>query len=79
MSNKIVLTETQLKKVVSVIKEQQFDDMITKYNDSKKQEVGMSHSDAEMLVNLALNWCQGKDNVPDCREVEQIKSKLNLY
>jgi hypothetical protein len=78
MSNKIVLTETQLKKVVNVIKEQSFDDMISKYQDSRKQEVGMSKDDASMLINMATNWCEGKENVPDCNEVQTLKSKFNL-
>jgi hypothetical protein len=39
----------------------------------------MSHDDASMLVNIATNWCQGKDNLPDCRDIQTIKSKLNLY
>jgi hypothetical protein len=79
MSKKIKLTESQLKKVVNVISESSFDDMITKYNDTKQSEVGMSHDDATMLVNIATNWCQGKDNLPDCRDIQTIKSKLNLY
>jgi hypothetical protein len=79
MSKKIKLTETQLKKVVNIISESSFDDMITKYNDTKQREVGMSHDDAIMLVNIATNWCQGKDNLPDCQDIQTIKSKLNLY
>jgi hypothetical protein len=79
MSKKIKLTESQLKKVVNVISESSFDDMITKYNDTKQNEVSMSHDDASMLVNIATNWCQGKDNLPDCRDIQTIKSKLNLY
>ena len=79
MSKKIKLTETQLKKVVNIISESSFDEMITKYNDTKQREVGMSQDDASMLINIATNWCQGKDNLPDCQEIQKIKSKLNLY
>lgn len=79
MSKKIKLTETQLKKVVNIISESSFDEMITKYNDTKQREVGMSHDDATMLVNISSNWCEGKDNLPDCQEIQKIKSKLNLY
>lgn len=79
MSKKIKLTETQLKKVVNIISESSFDEMITKYNDTKQREVGMSHDDATMLVNIATNWCEGKDNLPDCQEIQKIKNKLNLY
>jgi len=79
MSKKIKLTEEQLKKVVNVISESSFDDMITKYHEMRSSEVSMSHDDARMLANIASNWCRGKDNLPDCKEVDNLISKHQLF
>jgi hypothetical protein len=79
MGQKIKLTETQLKKVVNIIKEENFDDMISKYNEMRNSEVSMSHDDARMLANIASNWCRGKDNLPDCKEVDNLISKHQLF
>lgn len=79
MGKKMVITEDQLKKVVKVVKEQKFDDAITKYQKEQNKLVSLSQDDAKFLLNLGMNWCEGKSGHPDCEEVQRLRSKLNLY
>jgi hypothetical protein len=79
MAKKVILTEQQLKSVLNVVKEQQFDEMITKYNKEKNQGVSIPLEDAKLLINIGMNWCQGKDTHPDCEEIMRIRSNFNLY
>ena len=65
MSKKIVITESQLKKIVKEEEEISFERMMKNFNDEKQREVSMSREDARMLTNFALRWCEGKDNLPD--------------
>jgi hypothetical protein len=79
MEKKMIITEDQLQKVVKVVKEQKFDDAITKYQKEQNKMVSISQDDAKFLLNLGQNWCEGKSDHPDCEEVLRLKSKLNLY
>ena len=79
MKKKIVLTEEQLKKVVEVVKEQKYDDAISKYQKEYNKQVSMSQNDAMLLLSLGQNWCEGKIDHPDCEEVQSIRSRLNMY
>lgn len=79
MNKKIVITESQLKKVLNVVEQEEFDDMLKNYNNEKESELQMSRDDARMLVNIALRWCEGKDNLPDCRHVTMLHSKHQLF
>jgi hypothetical protein len=79
MKKKIVLTEEQLKKVVEVVKEQKYDDAISKYQKEQNKQVSMSQDDAMMLISLGQHWCEGKSDHPDCEEVYRLRSQLNLY
>lgn len=78
MSKRIKITEEQLKGVINVLNEQNFDDVITKYQQEKERAVYMSQSDAKLLISLAENWCEGRVNHPDCEEVETVIKKLKL-
>jgi hypothetical protein len=75
----IVITENQLKKVVDVVKEQKFDDAITKYQKEQNRQISMSQDDAMLLLNLGQSWCEGKSDHPDCEEIHRLRSKLNLF
>jgi hypothetical protein len=79
MGKKVILTEQQLKSIVKVVKEQQFDEAITKFNKEKNQGVSMPLDDAKLLINVGVNWCHGKDTHPDCEEIYRIRSDFNLY
>lgn len=78
MGQKIKITEEQLKGVINIINEQEFDDILTKFNSEKEREVNMSKSDAKLLLTLANNWCEGNVNHPDCIEIDEIAKKLKL-
>lgn len=78
MSKRIKITEGQLKGVVNILNEQNFDDVLTKYQQEKERAVYMSQEDAKLLLNLAQNWCEGRVDHPDCEEVERITKKLRL-
>jgi hypothetical protein len=79
MSKKIVITESQLKKIVKEEEEISFERMMKNFNDEKQREVSMSREDARMLTNFALRWCEGKDNLPDCQYVRKLHSKHQLF
>jgi hypothetical protein len=79
MAKKIMITEEQLKKVVSVVKEAKFDDALENYKKELNKQVSMSQDEAKLLITLGLNWCEGKDDHPDCDEVLRVRSKLHLY
>ena len=66
MGKKIKITEEQLKGVINVLNEQNFDDAITTYQREKERAVNMSQSDARLLLSLAQNWCEGRIDHPDC-------------
>ena len=78
MAQKIKITEGQLKKVVNVINEQQYDEAITKYQKEKSKEIQMSREEAILIYNLAQNWCEGNVNHPDCEEIDQLGKKLKI-
>jgi predicted DNA-binding antitoxin AbrB/MazE fold protein len=78
MAKKIKITEGQLKKVVNVITEENYDDAITKYQKEKSKEIQMSGEEARLLYNLAQNWCEGNVNHPDCEEVTELGRKLKI-
>lgn len=78
MSKKIKLTEEQLKKVINVIGEQAYDQALTTHKREQAREVFMSRDNAQLLNNLAQNWCEGRVNHPDCAELEEITKKLKL-
>lgn len=78
MPRKIRITEEQLKGVINVLNEQEFDDILTKFNTEKGREINMSREDAKMLLNMANNWCEGRVDHPDCKEVDEIAKKLKL-
>ena len=66
MSKKIKLTEAQLKKVVNVISEENFDQALTTHQREKNREVFMSADDAKLMSNIATKWCEDKANHPEC-------------
>lgn len=79
MSKKIVIKEEQLKKIVQIVENEAFDDIITKYNDFKQHKVEIPHQDLTMLANFSLKFCEGRENLPDCRHVRELVSKHNLF
>lgn len=79
MAKKLVLTEQQFHTILNVVKEQKYDDMITKYQKERKEGVNIPIDDLRLLINLGMNWCKGKDSHPDCEEILRIRADLNLY
>lgn len=78
MGKKIKITEEQLKGVVNVITEQEYDEAITKYQKEKNSEVSMSKDDARFIMTLAQNWCEGRVSHPDCEELEELSKKFKI-
>jgi hypothetical protein len=78
MAKKIKLTESQLKKVMSVIKEDTYDQAIETHKREQSREVFMSNEDARLFSSLAHSWCQDKVSEPKCVELETICKKLKI-
>ena len=78
MSKKIKLTESQLKSVVNVISEENYDQALTTHKREKAREVFMSTEDAKLLGSLASNWCEGRVSHPDCEELDEIVTRLKI-
>jgi len=78
LPKKIKLTETQLKKVVNVISEENYDQALTTHRREKAREVFMSSEDAKLMGSLATNWCEGRVSHPDCEELEEVIRKLKI-
>ena len=79
MGKRIIITEEQLEKIVSVVNEQKFDDAFTKYQEDKKKKVSLSQDDAALLLNLAQSWCTDKRDHPDCEEVFRLRAQIGMY
>lgn len=78
MAKKIKLTESQLKKVMDVIKEETYDQAFETHKTEKSREVFMSSENAKLMAKLGQNWCQDKVNTPDCVELEEVITKLKI-
>jgi len=78
MSKKIRLTEEQLKKVVNVISEENFDQALTTHQREKEREVFMSGEDAKLMAELGTKWCEDKVSHPDCESLVAVIKKLKL-
>lgn len=79
MPKKIVIKEEQLKKIVQIVENEAFDDMITNYRDWQQHKVEIPHNDLTMLANFSLRFCEGKENLPDCKHVREIINKHQLF
>lgn len=66
-------------KMVKLVEDLSWEEMMKNYNDSRESEVQMSRDDASMLANFALRWCEGKDNLPDCQHVRKLHNKHQLF
>ena len=79
MAKKFILNENQYQTLLNIIKEQRYDDIITKYQKEQNENVNIPISELKLLINLGMIWCQGKDNHTDCDEIMKIRSKYDLY
>jgi propanediol dehydratase small subunit len=79
MGQKIRITEEQLKKVVSVIKEEEWHEMMKNFEKTTSSEVSMSEEDARLMSIYALKWCTGKEDYPDCKHILAITGKHKLF
>lgn len=78
MPKKIKLTESQVKKIVNVISEENFDQALTTHQREKNREVFMSEDDAKLLTKMSTEWCESRVNHPDCEALLAIKKKLKV-
>lgn len=78
MPKKIKLTESQVKKIVNVISEENFDQALTTHQREKNREVFMSEDDAKLLSKISTEWCANRVNHPDCEALVAIKKKLKI-
>ena len=78
MAKKIKLTENQLKNVVNVLSEENFDQALTTHQREKEREVFMSGEDAKLLADVGTKWCEDKVSHPECESLMAIIKKLKL-
>ena len=78
MSKKIKITEEQLKNVVDVLSEENFDQALTTHQREKEREVFMSSDDAKLMSDLGTKWCEDKANHPDCEALVAVIKKLKI-
>lgn len=78
MGKKIKLTEEQVKGLVNIISEENYDQSFTTHQREKDREVFMSADDAKLLAKLGSTWCEDKVNHPDCEALEVLVKKLKL-
>jgi len=78
MAKKIRLTEDQVKNVVNVLSEENFDQALTTHQREKDREVFMSADDAKLLSNLSTQWCESRVSHPDCEALTAIIKKLKI-
>jgi len=79
MAKKIVIKEEQLKKIVQIVENEAYDDMLKNYNEFQQHKVEIAHNDLTMLANFSMRFCEGKDNFPDCKHVRELVSKHQLF
>ena len=41
--------------------------------------IEIKRNDLSMVVSIARKWCEGKENFPDCQEVDGIYRKYQLF
>ena len=41
--------------------------------------IEIKRNDLSMVVSIARKWCEGKENFPDCQEVDNIFRKYQLF
>jgi hypothetical protein len=78
MSKKIKLTEEQVKNLVNIISEENYDQALTTHQREKDREVFMSAEDAQLMSKLGTMWCEDKVNHPDCEALASIVKKLKI-
>ena len=79
MAQKIIITEEQLKKVLNVVKEAEWHEMMQNFEKTTNSEVSMSEEDARLMSIYALKWCEGKEDYPDCKHILSITGKHKLF
>jgi hypothetical protein len=79
MAKVIRLTESDLARLVKrVVKESMDVSSDSEYYKNRKREVSISFDDLSMLGSLAKKFCRDKENLPDCRRVENLYYEKNL-
>lgn len=79
MGQKIKITESQLKKVVNMINEdeEQFDSFIQNYHNTKLEPISLPKEEVRLLATFAKVACNQSKN-PDCEDIEDIIQKHRL-
>jgi hypothetical protein len=79
MAKIVKLTESDLTKLVKrVVKEQMDVSSDSEYYENRKNEVSIAFDDLAMMASLAKKFCRGKENLPDCKRVEELFYEKNL-
>jgi len=79
MAKIVKLTESDLTKLVKrVVKEQMDVSSDSEYYENRKNEVSIDFDDLAMMASLAKKFCRGKENLPDCKRVEELFYEKNL-
>ena len=79
MSKIVRLTEADLTRLVKrVVKESMDVSSDSEHYKNRKKEVTISHDELSMIASLAKKFCRDKENLPDCRRVENLYYEKNL-
>ena len=44
----------------------------------RKREVSIAQNDLSTILSIAYRWCKGKENLPDCQNVNSLYMKHYL-
>lgn len=83
MKKTIRLTESELtnliKRMISEDLEMMDVSSDSDYYKARKREVSIPKDDLSMLGHFATRYCEGKENLPDCKTVKDLYYKYNLF
>lgn len=75
---KIVITDSQAKRILRKINEERFDDMINNFNKSKNEEIPVPEEDLIIMLNIVKDWCNKRQDDSDCERILGLKDRLNI-
>jgi len=84
MEKIVRLTESDLTRLVrKVLKEVDMKEMMDVSSDSdyyqmRKRIIKIPFNEVSRLYHLASRFCEGKDRLPDCMEIEDVAREYNL-
>jgi hypothetical protein len=82
MKKIVRLTESDLKKIIMKTINEDLEMMDVSsdsgYYKLRKRKIEIPFDEVARLYHFASKYCYGKENFPDCREIEDVANKYNL-